>query len=217
LVKAHAARGWVANLVVVHAEVDRVLRFAADGETAAMASYLAGLIRRLAAAGAEVAVIAAITPHMCVAELETVSPIPLVDIVQEIVRDVHRQGLTRVALFGTRFTIATSLFGRLSNLDVVLLQAEEIEAIHQAYVEVVNTGAGEQQYQRLRALAHTLCEREGVEAIILAGTDLALLFNEANTDFPHIDCTRLHLNAIMDRLLRMPAERHRSLAPTGIE
>jgi aspartate racemase len=39
-----------------------------------------------------------------------------------------------------------------------------------------------------------------VDAIVLAGTDLALIFNETNTDFPHVDCARVHIQAIMRRL-----------------
>jgi aspartate racemase len=46
-----------------------------------------------------------------------------------------------------------------------------------------------------------LIKREGVDAVILAGTDLALIFNESNTDFPHIDCASLHLGAIAMRAL----------------
>ena len=30
-------------------------------------------------------------------------------------------------------------------------------------------------------------ERDGVEAIILAGTELALVFDESNTDFPNVN------------------------------
>ncbi len=51
-------------------------------------------------------------------------------------------------------------------------------------------------------MSHLLIERERVEAVILAGTDLALLFNEQNTDFPHIDCARLQLDAIVRRALQ---------------
>jgi aspartate/glutamate racemase len=40
-----------------------------------------------------------------------------------------------------------------------------------------------------------------VDAIILAGTDLALLFNETNTNFAYIDCAALHLEMIMGALL----------------
>ena len=45
-----------------------------------------------------------------------------------------------------------------------------------------------------------IIERERVEAIILAGTELSLIFNEANMDFPHIDGSRLHLDSIMRQL-----------------
>ena len=61
-----------------------------------------------------------------------------------------------------------------------------------------STGAGsEAQHRGLTALARTLRERDGVEAILLAGTDLSAIFNDTNTDFPHLDCARVHIQAIM--------------------
>ena len=201
LVKAHAARGFVPNLLIVHADVNRVLHYAATGDVAQMAEYLLVLIRRLEAAGAKVAAIPAITPHMCEPELSPRSPIPLLSLVDEIVGEVRRRELRRVALFGTRFTIETGLFGRLKAADVVSPTTSEIEFIHQAYLQIVNSGSGtEEQHQGLRQVAHTLIERENVDAIILAGTELSLIFNEANLDFPHIDGSRLHLDAIMRQL-----------------
>jgi aspartate/glutamate racemase len=62
-------------------------------------------------------------------------------------------------------------------------------------------GGSEEQHRNLTALAHTLLKRDGVDPIILAGNDLALLFNETNTDFPSIDCAALHLQAILKDLL----------------
>ena len=201
LVKAHAGRGCVPNLLIVHADVNRVLQYAATGDVAQMAEYFLVLIRRLEAAGAKVAAIPAITPHICEPELSPRSPIPLVSLVDEIVGEVRHRELRRVALFGTRFTIETGLFGRLKAADVVSPTTSEIEFIHQAYLQIVNSGSGtEEQYQGLRQVAHTLLERENVEAIILAGTELSLIFNEANLDFPHIDGSRLHLDAIMRQL-----------------
>jgi aspartate racemase len=201
LVKAHAKRGCVPNLLIVQADVNRVLHYAATGDIAQMADYLLVLIRRLQAAGAKVAAIPAITPHLCEPELIPWSPIPLVSLVDEIVREVPRRGLRRVALFGTRFTIETRLFGRLKAVDVVAPTTAEIEFIHQSYLQIVNAGSGtEEQYEGLRRVAHALIERENVEAILLAGTELSLIFNEANLDFPHVDGSRLHLDAIMRQL-----------------
>jgi aspartate racemase len=59
----------------------------------------------------------------------------------------------------------------------------------------------EEQHSSLTALAHTLIERDEVDAIPFSGTDLSLIFNEANTDLPHIDCAAVHLEAILKELL----------------
>jgi aspartate/glutamate racemase len=56
--------------------------------------------------------------------------------------------------------------------------------------------------QNLTALAHTLLRRDEVDAIILARTDLVMLFNDSSTDFPYIDCGALHLHAILKGVLR---------------
>jgi aspartate racemase len=205
LVKAHQERGQVANLLILHADVNRVLQYAAAGDISGMAEYLLQLIRRLSAAGAEIIAIPSVTPHLCAPELIKRSPIPLVSLVDEIIREVDDRGLKRIALFGTRFTMETKLFGRLKGVDVVAPKPAEIDFIHQTYLELVNVGSGtEQQYRGLHQLAHTLIERDGVEAIILAGTELALVFNRENTDFPHIDGARLHLEAIMEQLTGNP-------------
>jgi aspartate racemase len=205
LVKAHLELGQVANLLILHADVNRVLQYAAAGETSGMAEYFLQLIGRLSAAGAEIIAIPAATPHLCAPELMERSPIPLVSLVDEIVHEVDDRRLKRVALFGTRFTMETELFGRLKDVEVVAPKPAEIDFIHQTYLQLVNVGSGtEQQYRGLQRLAHTLIERDGIEAIILAGTELSLVFNRANTDFPHIDGARLHLAAIMEQLTGNP-------------
>lgn len=205
LVKAHLELGQVANLLILHADVNRVLQYAAAGETSGMAEYFLQLIGRLSAAGAEIIAIPAATPHLCAPELMERSPIPLVSLVDEIVHEVDDRRLKRVALFGTRFTMETELFGRLKDVEVVAPKPAEIDFIHQTYLQLVNVGSGtEQQYRGLHQLAHTLIERDGIEAIILAGTELSLVFNRANTDFPHIDGARLHLAAIMEQLTGNP-------------
>ena len=48
LAKAHAARGRVLNLAMVHADMNRGLRFVQAGDRAGLAEYLAGLIAKLA-------------------------------------------------------------------------------------------------------------------------------------------------------------------------
>ncbi len=206
LVKAHAARESVPRLLVLHADLNRVLKHVEHGEVVGLAEYLSECVGRLADAGAEVAAIAAVTPHICAVELVSMCPLPLVNIVEEVSRRIRIRGLKRVALFGTQFTITTHIFGQLKGVDVVAPKPDETDYIHETYLQIVNdpTVMTRELHDRLRALAHTLRERDGVEAIVLAGTELSLLFNEANTDFPYVDCARVHMDAIMRRLFDEP-------------
>ena len=48
-----------------------------------------------------------------------------------------------------------------------------------------------------------MIEEEGAEAIMLGGTDLALVFDEKSSPFPLIDCAAIHADAIADRALSL--------------
>jgi len=67
------ARGIVPDLVIVHADVDRGQGFVRAGDLAGLADYLAAFIDRLRRAGAEAAVLPAVTPYICIAELARAS------------------------------------------------------------------------------------------------------------------------------------------------
>ncbi|MGB6941912.1 MAG: aspartate/glutamate racemase family protein [Bryobacteraceae bacterium] len=202
LAKAHTARGRVLNLVMAHAHVDRVLGAVQAGDKHGLASYLASLIARLKAAGAEFAVLPAVAPHIAIDELTELSPLPMVNLIEELKQELETRQLGRVALFGTRFAIESQLFGHLRHLEVVDPQPDEIEYVHATYLQLVGAGAGlVAQRESLSRLAHKIIERDRVQAVILAGTELALVFDESNTDFPNVNCARLHLNAIVRRAM----------------
>jgi aspartate racemase len=202
IVESCRARKLVPRLFIAHADVSRVLANIRDGELADLAQYLAGFANSLADAGADVAAIAAITPHICLPDIQQRSKLPLVSLLDETVRDIDARGLHRVALFGIRFTIEGRFFGKLDHIDVVPPRAEEIDCIHSTYIEIVNAGRGSEEHAAvLRKIANLLCKRDGIEAIVLAGTELALVFNENNTDFPAIDCARVHVDGIMREII----------------
>jgi len=201
LAKAHEAQGRTLDIVIVHAETSRVFEHVQADDRDGLAEYLTGYIRRLKAAGAELIAIPAVTPHFCVRELIATSPLPVFNIFEPLVQELATRAARRVAVFGTRFVMEPALFGGVNEVEIVKSRPREMD-YHNTYVELARTGEGsEEQHRNLTALAHTLLERDGVDAIILAGTDLALLFNETNTDFPYIDCAALHLQEILNELL----------------
>lgn len=202
LAKAHQEHDRTMDIVITQAETSRVFERVQAGDREGLADYLIGFINRMQAAGAEVAAIPAVTPHFCIRELVSRSPLPVINLFESLNEELSSQSARRVAVFGTRFVIESALFGFLDRVQVISPRPEEVNEIHAIYSKLAQEGKGfEEQHTRLTDLAHTLCERDEVDSILLAGTDLALLFNELNTDFPHVDCAGLHIRAIFKQLL----------------
>jgi aspartate racemase len=195
---ACAQRDMVPRLTIANAHAPTALALVQAGRIEEMASYLATFVRELAAAGASFFAIPAITPHICRAQLRAQAALPMVDILSVTAARLAERRLSRVALFGTRFTIESSLFGTLEAFDVVRPRDDEIDEIHRIYLGLATEGKiSADDAAKLRELAHTLERRDGVEAIVLAGTDLNLVFTEANAGFPAVDCAAAHIEAIV--------------------
>jgi aspartate racemase len=201
LVAAFEKQDRVLRLLIAQAEYNRVYTAVTSKDFDGLARYLAGLIASMAAGGAEVSAIVAVTPHICAKQLADISPLPLVNMLSEVPQAVRARGLKRVALLGTRFTVETQMFGCLADIEVVKPNADEIDKIHQIYVNFVTGRGSEAQREELRKLAQTFVTRDGAQAVLIAGTDLSTVFTENNAGFPLIDCARVHIDAIISRLL----------------
>jgi aspartate racemase len=186
------AKAQAGEFLIVHADIDRVRGDVERGDRDGLAAYFARLIERLARGGAELAAISAVTPHICIRELEKISALPLVNIIDETRAEVRSRGYRRVAMFGTRFVVESRMFGMLEGVEVVV--PNQVEAIHQAYMRTVEGGT------EGRGVLSRIARELPVDAILLAGTDLSLIFDESNTDFPHVDCAKIHIQAIVSAL-----------------
>ncbi len=80
------------------------------------------------------------------------------------------------------------MFGMLEGVEVIV--PEQAELIHRTYMEIVSGGV------EGRIVLSQIARSLPVDAIVLAGTVLSLVFDETNTEFPHVDCAKLHIQAI---------------------
>jgi aspartate racemase len=202
LAKAHERLGVPLQMVLVHADARTSVGYMNAGERDQLATYLAGFIQQLANAGADVAAIPAVTPHICIDEVMRASSIPLVNVLEALADDLQRRELRRVALFGTKFVIESDLYGALPrSIEVVRPKPEEIERIDFIYrTYAVNGYGGEDERIELTSIANGLCKRNSVDAIVLAGTDLSALFEYDEPEFAYVDASQVHIDAIMRRL-----------------
>jgi len=201
LVAAHEKRARVPRLLIAHADIHRVYAAVTAKDFDGLARYLAGVIANLAAGGAEVSAIVAATPHICADQLVALSSLPLINMLTEVADAVRARGLKRVALLGTRFTIETRMFGCLDEIEVTTPHSDEIDRIHHIYSDFVAGLGSDAQTEELRRLAQTFVTRDGAQAVLIAGTDLSMVFTQSNAGFPMIDCAGIHIDAIVQRLL----------------
>jgi aspartate racemase len=111
LTAAYAKRHLPLDLVMVHAETSRVFEYAGANDGEGLARYLNTFIDRLRLAGADLAVIPAVTPHLCIRELRVLSSLPVLNLFDPLVKELSSRSIKRVGIFGTRFVIESGLFG----------------------------------------------------------------------------------------------------------
>lgn len=199
------ARGVTPDLVFTHADVDFGQGLVRAGKLDELAAYLVSFLDRMSRAGAEVMAIPAVTPHIAIDRVKKLTSLPIIDIVETLGAELRVRKLRRVALLGTVFTIEGSLWGQLKayapDVEIVKPSPDEIAFAGAAYQRILDTQRTDAaDAEKFRALAAELQRRDGVETILLAGTDLTVMFDETTAGFPAIDVARLHIDAIVERL-----------------
>ena len=197
LISTFASKKAALELTIVHADTPTLLQHLASNDAASQVAIYMKLTNRLAAAGAECVAITSIAGHFCIDAFKASSALPVVDMISEVNRAIAQRAFERIGILGTRTVMETRLYGSVSGVEVVPPSGQDLEDVHKAYVAMAASGVvTEAQSAVFTAVSKKLLNESGVEAIMLGGTDLALVFNERDTDFPLIDCAGIHADAI---------------------
>jgi aspartate racemase len=192
-------------VVINSIDLQRMLHLAAT-DLRALADYLASEIERLSRAGANFAALASNTPHVVFDELRSRTPVPLVSIVDAACEAAKGMGLRRLGLLGTRFTMEgrfyPDVFSR-AGLALVPPPREELGYVHTRYMDELVKGVFKEETRaELIRIVDGMRRRDGVDAVVLAGTELPLLLRDAKSPVPLLDTTQIHVRAIVDRMLQ---------------
>lgn len=196
--------GSAPSIVIDSLDVQRALRLVAS-DRVALAEYLVGSVRRLAGAGVDFVAMTANTPHIVFDEVAGRSPVPLVSIVEACAEDARRRGLRRLLLLGTRFTMEAPFYPTVcarSGIEVVVPGQEDRAWIHERYVgQLLKGDFRDETRQELTGFVERLRDAEGLDGVILGGTELPLLLTApVVAGLPALDTTALHVEAIVRRL-----------------
>ncbi len=161
--------------------------------------------QRLKRGGADFLVICTNTMHKMADAVERQAGLPLLHIADAAAAAVKRDGLRKVALLGTRFTMEQDFYKRRladnHGIDVLIPDPGERDAIHAIiYGELVRGKILPASRARVAAVIRRL-QGLGAQGAVLGCTELPLLVTQSDSDIPVYDTMRLHAAAAVDRAL----------------
>ncbi len=190
----HSAK--VALYSVDFDEIEK-LQHADDWEATATILTRAG--QAVEAGGADFLLICSNTMHKVAPQIEAGINIPLIHIADATAEQLRRDGVEKVGLLGTRFTMEQDFYrDRLTQrfgIEVLTPEQLDREFIHQVIYDELCLGkiVDKSRSQYLSIMAK-LAEH-GAQAIILGCTEIALLVQQRHSAITLYDTTRLHCAA----------------------
>ena len=197
LIAAFKARKLPLELTIAHADTPTLLENLGRDDQAAQAEIFTRLTRRLAAAGANFVAITSIAGHFCIDSFKAQSPLPAVDMITEVNRAVAEGGVSRIGILGTRTVMETHFYGGLTTAVIMPPAAQDLIDVHDAYVAMAASGVVTETKRSVFNRVSKRLLNEGAQAIMLGGTDLALVYDQQTSEFPVIDCASIHVDALV--------------------
>jgi aspartate racemase len=172
------------------------------GQWERMAAAIRAEIDILARGGCDFVAIAANTAHKVLPMVE--SPIDVLSIIDCVAEEAKRQGVSRIGLTGTKFTMGEGFYEeglRAHGLGVVLPDAREqgdIQAM--IFDELIDGRVEASSVGRFGEISEGLLAR-GAETVLLACTELPMLVGEAGWPggVATLDSTEVHVEAMFRR------------------
>jgi len=184
-----------AKITMVSVDFDELEKLQHAGDWNSIAVILSAAARDVQAGGADFLMICTNTMHRVAPQIETAVTIPLLHIADATAQQLLKDGIRRVGLLGTRFTMEQDFYkARLEGLDIEVLipELKDRDLVHEVIYQELCLGKIEASSRSsYLQIIETLSAR-GAEAVILGCTEIALLVQQDLTSVPLYDTTAIH-------------------------
>ncbi len=158
---------------------------------------LSSAVRSLEKAGAEVLAIASNTPHKVLPELEKVTSLEFVSIIDAVAKRAEERGLRKLLLTGTRTTMTEEFYRKeLEERGFEVTIPAEVDEIHEIIFQDLVFG----DLSRKSRLVEIINGYDA-DAVILGCTELPLAVKEGDVKMEVIDSAKEHVRAILRKAL----------------
>ena len=203
-IKAKLGNLHSADLLIHSVDFAPIGELQAQGAWDEMGARLAKSGKRLQAAGAQGLLIATNTMHKVIDDVQAATNLPIIHIADATAKAIQAQGLTKIALLGTQFTMTQDFYKQRlidAGLQVLIPENDARAEVHRIIYDELCQGqfldSSRQYYsQVIKDLAN-----EGAEGVILGCTEIGLLIQQADSPIAVFDTTAIHAAAAVEFLL----------------
>jgi len=172
------------------------------GDWDALTRAMVDQAMNLKGGGAECVVICTNTMHKMAPEIETATQLPVIHIADVTGVEIRKQGLKKVLLLGTRFTMEGDFYRKVlmdkHGIEVVIPAEEDRRIVHDViYGELVQGKVLDESRQAYARIIEA-SKKQGAEGVILGCTEIPLLIHQKDASIPVFDTTAIHAKAAVD-------------------
>ncbi|MCE4617702.1 MAG: amino acid racemase [Desulfurococcales archaeon] len=158
-------------------------------------------LQALENAGADIALIAANTPHVFYEQLKERARIGLISIIDALAERLLADGVERVGLLGTKYTLSHGFYRDALaryGIETIVPEPHEIELVNEIIFRELTRGViSEASREKLTGIVMRLVEK-GAQGVALACTELPMILRGEVGGAKLYDTTRIHVLKVLD-------------------
>ncbi len=194
-----------AKIIMYSVDFEEIELLQHKGKWDELGKIMAEIAKTLERAGADFIVICTNTMHKVAEEVEKSVRIPLLHIVDVTAEKIKAQGLKKVALLGTKFTMEDNFYrDRLKKhgIEAIIPEEEERQIVHDVIFKELCLGEiKESSKEKFKKIIDNLAKK-GAEGVILGCTEIPLLIKQEDVGLPIFDTTEIHAKAAVERAIQ---------------
>lgn len=204
-IKARLGGLHSARICMVSVDFEPIAQLQHAGHWQETARQLSLSARQVEAGGADFLLICTNTMHKVAPDIEQAISIPLLHIADATANTLQQDGITRIGLLGTRFTMEDDFYkGRLTQeygIEVLVPDEADRLQIHHIIYEELCQGIIRPESRQVYLEIIQQLNRQGAQGIILGCTEITLLIQQDHTEVPLYDTTAIHAAQAVERAL----------------
>ncbi len=161
--------------------------------------------KQLENAGADLIILCTNTMHLCSDAIIKNTSIPFLHIAEVTAKKIVNQGLKKVALLGTKFTMEKDFYKNAllqEGIETIIPDADDRDTIHRIiYDELVLGYINEDSKKKIQQIIKDLAS-QGAQGVVLGCTEIPMIIKSEDVDIPIFDTTTIHAESAVDLALK---------------